>query len=178
MAAISAEQLPAFPAGKTSRLTLPQGASRRAVLTDVPFLRQLYWSFRAEEMQPVPWLQEMKQAFVDRQFNLQHHHYVTTFRHADFLILQDGAEPIGRLYIDTSPEHWHIIDIGFLAEWRNRGRGLGMLKEIQCQAQACASGILLHVERRNTRAQALYSRLHFHEVDGSDTHIRMQWPAA
>lgn len=176
MVSIEAEALPAFPAGKNSRLGFPRGAFRSATLADIPFLRQLYWSFRMEEMEPVPWLQEMRRAFIDGQFNLQHRHYVSVFSNADFLILQDKGKAIGRLYVDTSAERWHIIDIGFLPQYRDRGRGLAVLKAIQRQAQSCsASSVFLHVERRNIRAQALYHRLHFHEVDATDTHIGMQW---
>ena len=179
MTSIAVEQLPAFPPGKNSRLSLSRGASRSATLMDIPFLRRLYWSFRMEEMEPVPWLLEMKRAFIDGQFSLQHRHYVAAFSNADFLILQHKSEPIGRLYVDSSAERWHIVDIGFLPEWRNRGRGLATLEAIQRQAQACAaSSIFLHVERHNIRAQALYRRLHFHEVEASDTHIGMQWSTA
>ena len=179
MASIEAEALPAFPAGENSRLAFPRGASRRATLTDIPFLRRLYWLFRMEEMEPVPWLQEMKRAFIDGQFNLQHRHYVSVFSNADFLILQDKGKPIGRLYVDSTAPRWHIIDIGFLPQWRNGGRGLALLEAIQRQAQTlAASGIFLHVERRNIRAQALYRRLQFQEVEASDTHIGMQWSTA
>lgn len=179
MVSIAAEELPAFPAGENSRLGFARGASRSARLADIPFLRQLYWSFRMEEMEPVPWLQEMKRAFIDGQFNLQHRHYVSVFSNAEFLILQDKGKAIGRLYVDTSVERWHIIDIGFLPEWRNGGRGLAMLKAVQRQAQASgASGVFLHVERRNVRAQGLYRRLQFQEVDATDTHIGMEWSTA
>jgi ribosomal protein S18 acetylase RimI-like enzyme len=179
MVAIAAEQLPAFPVGKNVRLAFSRGASRGATLADIPFLRQLYWSFRMEEMEPVPWLHEMKRAFIDGQFNLQHRHYVSVFSNADFLILQDKGEPIGRLYVDCAAERWHIIDIGFLPQWRNRGRGLALLKAIQRQAKSSgASDLYLHVERRNTRAQALYHRLQFREANATDTHIGMQWSPA
>ena len=54
-----------------------------------------------------------------------------------------------------------------------------LLKDIQRQAQSSgASGVYLHVERRNDRAQALYRRLEFREVDATDTHIGMEWPTA
>ncbi|RUW46369.1 GNAT family N-acetyltransferase [Mesorhizobium sp. M1A.F.Ca.ET.072.01.1.1] len=176
MAPTEAERLPAFPSGTKSRLKLPPGVSRAATLDDIHFLRRLYWSFRLEEMEPVAWPQEMKRAFIDQQFDLQHRHYVARFSSADFLILLDRTEPVGRLYVDTSRERWHVIDIGLFPQWRNRGKGMATLKTIQRQAKACsASGIMLHVERRNIRAQALYRRLHFHEAEAGDTHIQMQW---
>lgn len=176
MALIEAEKLPAFPRGENSRLIMAHGSSRGATLEDIPFLRRLYWSLRAEEMEPVPWPQEVKWAFIDQQFDLQHRHYVARFSSADFLILLDGSEPIGRLYVDSSMERWHVIDIGLLPQWRNRGKGVATLKAVQRQAKACsASGIMLHVERRNVRAQALYRRLHFREAEASDTHIQMRW---
>ncbi|WP_448112327.1 GNAT family N-acetyltransferase [Mesorhizobium amorphae] len=153
--------------------------SRAATHEDILFLRRLYWSFRMEEMEPVPWPLEVKQAFIDQQFDLQHRHYVAKFSNADFLILLEGNQPIGRLYIDSSTEKWHLIDIGFLPQWRNLGKGQVLMKAIQRQAKLhAASALMLHVERRNARAQALYRRLQFREVEtGGDTHIQMQWAA-
>lgn len=176
MVLIGAEQLPAFPSGANSRLKLPRGASRAATPEDVAFLRRLYWSFRMEEMDPVPWPPEVKRAFIDQQFDLQHRYYVARFSSADFLILLEGSEPIGRLYVDSSAEQWHLIDIGFLPQWRNLGKGEAVLKTMQRKARAhSVSGIKLHVERRNIRAQSLYRRLRFRETDAGDTHIQMQW---
>jgi ribosomal protein S18 acetylase RimI-like enzyme len=177
MALIETGQLPGFPAGRNSRLTLPRGVSRAATLDDIAFLRRLYWSFRTEEMEPVPWPLGMKRAFINQQFDLQHRNYVARFPSADFLILLEKDEPIGRLYVESSIERWHVIDIGFLPQWRNDGKGVAILTAIQRQAKARASaGIMLHVERRNLRAQAFYRRLQFQETEVSDTHIRMQWP--
>lgn len=177
MVLVGTEHLPAFPSGGKSMFG--GNASRAATLEDIAFLRRLYWSFRMEEMEPIPWPQDMKRAFIDQQFALQHCHYVSRFPNADFLVLMHEGESIGRLYVDTSIERWHIIDIGFLPQWRNRGKGAATLQAIQRNAKACsASGILLHVERRNVRAQALYHRLRFRETEAGDTHVQMRWAAS
>jgi ribosomal protein S18 acetylase RimI-like enzyme len=178
MGLLGVESLPAFPAGASSQLKLSHGAARAAAYEDIVFLRRLYWSFRMDEMEPVPWPPELKWAFIDQQFDLQHRHYVASFSSADFLILLNGSEPIGRLYVDSTVEQWHVIDIGFLPQWRNLGKGQVMLKTIQRQARARSASVMLHVERRNVRAQALYRRMHFRETEAGDTHIQMQWTAS
>lgn len=176
---LGSAQLPEFPSGANSRLKLPHGVSRVATHEDFGFLRRLYGSFRMEEMEPVPWPPEMKWAFIDQQFDLQHRHYTARFSSADFLILLQDTQQIGRLYVDSCAALWHIIDIGLMPQWRNAGKGQVILESIQHQAKVhAASGIMLHVERRNTRAQALYRRLNFREIEASETHIQMQWTAS
>lgn len=149
---------------------------RAASLDDTPFFRQLYRSFRAEELAQMPWPQEAKQAFLDQQFDLQHRYYIAAFPQTDFLVIEKDGIAIGRLYIQSGRENWHIIDIGFLPEWRGRGLGSATLKAIQDAATAKeAGGIGLHVDRNNGRAFGLYQALGFTVVDVGDTHIRMQW---
>ncbi|QND50997.1 GNAT family N-acetyltransferase [Phyllobacterium sp. 628] len=179
MTNIATGQLPQFPARPwESRLSIPTCSSRPATLDDLPFLRRLYHSFRKDELDQVPWPQEHKTAFLDQQFDLQHRYYIAAFPQTDFLIIEKDGIPIGRLYIQMAADNWHVIDIGFLPEWRNQGIGSAILTGIQEAAIARqASGIVLHVDQNNRRARDLYQAFGFKVADISDTHIRMQWLA-
>ncbi|MDK4717687.1 N-acetyltransferase [Rhizobium sp. CNPSo 4039] len=170
-------QLPEFPArAGHHRLDVPACMLRSARLDDIPFLRQLYRSFRENELALMPWSPEVKEAFLDQQFNLQHRYYIATFPQTDFLIIEKDGISIGRLYLNVRTDIWHIIDIGFLPEWRGLGLGTATLKTIQdATAASKSSGITLHVDRNNRRAYQLYQVLGFKAVDATDTHIGMEW---
>ncbi len=177
MSGAAVGQLPEFPARTDDHpFRVPACMLRPARLDDIPFLRQLYRSFRENELAQVPWSPEDKQEFLDQQFNLQHRYYIATFPQTDFLIIEKDGISIGRLYINVSTNIWHIIDIGFLPEWRGLGLGTATLKAIQDATAASKSlGITLHVDRNNRRAYELYQVLGFKAVDTTDTHIGMEW---
>ena len=169
--------LPEFPAQTDHhRLCVSACVLRPARLDDLPFLRQLYRSFRQDELAQIPWSPEDKQAFLDQQFDMQHRYYIVAFPQTDFLIVEKDGIAIGRLYIHLGHENWHIIDIGFLPEWRGLGLGSATLKAIQDAATTRKSaGIVLHVDRNNERAYDLYQALGFTVTETTDTHIGMQW---
>lgn len=153
---------------------------------DLPWLRDLYASSRAEEMAPVPWPEATKRAFLDQQFELQHRHFIGHFPHADFWLVAGVQGPIGRLYrhratAADSPVDDLIVDICFLPEWRSRGLGSLLLGAAQASAAARHCGLRLHVQVHNSRAMELYRRLGFARVDAADatgSHIEMRWTAA
>ena len=62
-------------------------------------MARLYASTRTEELAPVPWPEEIKQAFLQAQFELQHAHYRKHYRHAESLVIERAGQPIGRLYL-------------------------------------------------------------------------------
>jgi ribosomal protein S18 acetylase RimI-like enzyme len=154
-----------------------QGTSlRHACPNDIAFLLALYASFRSDELAAVPWSPEQKQAFLEQQFFAQHRHYRSVYPEADYLVVEIGDKPVGRLYLDAVKERWLIVDIGFLPEWRRQGKGTALLTAIQREATTSEACVLtLHVEQRNCRAQALYQRLGFRGINDVGSHIKMEW---
>ncbi len=143
------------------------------------FLRDLFASFRAEELALAPWSDPQKKAFCDSQFDLQDRHFHAHFPDADFLIVERHGQPIGRLYLDRGTDGFLVVDIGFLVEARGMGLGRDLLRTIHAQARrAGASKVWLHVLIHNPRAMALYERLGFRRVILDGAHWRMEWPIA
>lgn len=169
--------LPEFPARTDHhRLCVPACTLRPARLDDIPFLRELYCSFREDELARIPWSPDDKRAFLVQQFDLQHRYYIAAFTQTAFLIIEKDGASIGRLYINLSADVWHIIDIGFLPEWRGQGLGSATMKAVQDAATTGESlGIVLHVDRNNRRAYDLYRALGFTDTETTDTHIGMEW---
>jgi ribosomal protein S18 acetylase RimI-like enzyme len=186
MAAAPARLAP-FPAERPDRMTTPALLAERGFSLrwlhdgDLPWLRDLYASTRAEEMAPVPWPAPAKRQFLDQQFALQHQHYLAHYGDTDFLALERAGQPVGRYYLQrTAPDHL-IVDICLFPALRGHGAGAMLIRASQDAAAALGRGMHLHVEDHNAGARRLYERLGF-VVSGPafrGTHWPMRWaPAA
>lgn len=127
---------------------------------DLPFLASLYASTRERELEPVPWTEAEKQAFLSFQFNCQHQHYQQHYSGARFDIIERDAEPIGRLYLAPLAGELRIMDIALVPGARRRGIGTRLLQAVLERARSEGSEVTIHVERDNP-ALALYQRLGF-----------------
>lgn len=151
---------------------------RPATAADAPLLLRIYASTREEELAPVPWTTEQKEAFVAMQFAAQSAHYAEHYpgMTAD-VVLVDG-EAAGRLLVARWSAEIRIVDIALLAAFRGRGAGGELLAGLMREAAAAGRRLSIHVERAN-RALGLYERLGFRPVGETGIHLRMEWdPAA
>lgn len=143
------------------------------------FMRGLYEALRAEELASIAWPAGTREAFLDSQFALQHHHFITHFEQAEFLLLEHDGIAMGRLYVLRSATRWLIIDIGLLPAWQGRGVGGALLRQLQQDAlNADAQGLSLHVRLDNPRAHTLYLKLGFRNESVDGTHLLMHWDAS
>lgn len=162
---------------QTPALLTERGFSLRALHNrDLPWLRDLYASTRAEEMAPVPWPEIAKRSFLDQQFGLQHQHYTTHFADADYLAIeQAGHGPVGRYYLQrVAPEHL-LVDISLFPALRGSGVGSALIRQSQLDAAALGRGMRLHVQQTNPGAQRLYERLGFIVEGAEGSHRLMCW---
>lgn len=143
---------------------------------DIPFLRALYASTRAEELAPVPWPAEQKAAFLAQQFAAQRHHYYTHNTGCRFEVLEKDGEPIGRLYLEEFPRRLHIVDISLVPAWRGRQIGTGILEALQDLARRTGRALSIMVEKFNP-ARRLYGRLGFAEVADHEVYLELEWRA-
>lgn len=137
---------------------------------DRDFLFRVYASTRLEELALTDWDEGRKQTFLAQQFAAQHHHYQTHYQGAWFdLILLDG-EPIGRLYVARWREEIRIMDIALLSDYRNRGIGGELLRDLVEEAAATGRRLTIHVERYNP-ALRLYRRLGLEPVGETGVYL-------
>jgi len=109
------------------------------------------------------WPEPMQRAFVEQQHIAQHRHFRAVYPAAEWLIVERDGQPIGRLYIDSSGESLHLIDIALVPECRGAGLGGAILTDLIAQARALGKAVSLRVETRNPAAR-LYLRLGFQPV--------------
>ena len=151
---------------------------RRITEDDLSFLFGLYASTREEELAPVPWTPEQKEAFLRQQFAAQHSWWRQHYTGARFdLVLVDGV-PAGRLYVDVWEREVRIVDIALVPEYRGGGIGTMLLRRVFDEGDAAGKPVSIHVEVFNP-ARRLYERLGFVEKGKhGDVYILMERPAA
>lgn len=143
---------------------------------DLPFLARLYASTRTEELAVAPWSVEQKAAFLNMQFQAQHAHYQQHYPKADWLVTMHAGQDIGRLYIDRWPSEHCIIDIAFLPEYRGKGLGAALLRDLLDEAAGAGKAVAIHVEKFNP-AMRLYRRLGFTTEEDKGVYDLMRWTA-
>lgn len=145
---------------------------------DIPFLRRLYASTRWEELAVVTdWSDAQKLAFLDSQFGFQRHHYRTYYPEASWDVLEDNGAPAGRLYVHRDSATLRVMDIALLPDWRGRGIGTALMQWLCTEARAAGKSVTLWVEKFN-RAQTLYRRLGFREIEDGGIQWAMEWRAS
>lgn len=145
--------------------------------SDLGFLRALYASTRAAEMALTGWPQEAVDAFLAQQFAAQHDWYMREYAGARFDIVECGGVPIGRLYVSYQPRDIRIVDIALLPEYRNRGIGGGLLRQLLDEGVASGRSVSIHVEMFNP-AQRLYRRLGFEQAGVNGPYLLLVWRPA
>lgn len=149
------------------------GLSYRAMTDeDLPFVARLYASTRAGEVAATGWPPETQAAFLDQQHRAQHAHYRGAYAAGEWLIVERGADSIGRLYLFEAEDQLELIDISLLPEARGAGLGGAILADVIASADARGKGVRLYVEKFNP-ARRLYARLGFNVVEDVGAHERM-----
>jgi ribosomal protein S18 acetylase RimI-like enzyme len=141
--------------------------------SDLPFLKEVYKSTRAAEMQLVDWPQEEIERFINQQFESQHSYYLQVYHEATFEIIYVGNEPVGRLYLWESDRQIRIVDISLLPEFRNQGIGSSILNMLMGKSDFSSKVLSIHVEVYN-HALSLYQRLGFEQKDQTGVYFYME----
>ncbi len=142
---------------------------------DMPFLLRVYASTRVDELAAVPWTPEQKADFITSQFNAQHSHYQQHYPDAQYLVILLEGEPVGRIYIHRRSKEIEVMDIALLPEYRRRGIGSTLLKNVAQEADDTRRDTTLYVEQNNP-ALELYTRLGFIREDEHGIYFFMRRP--
>jgi ribosomal protein S18 acetylase RimI-like enzyme len=143
---------------------------------DREFLCAVYASTREEELAPLDWTPQVKQAFLRMQFDAQDAHYREHYQGASLDVLLVEGKPAGRLYVARWPDRHEIrlMDIALLPEFRGRGTGEDLLRQLMREAGTAGCRLTIHVERLNP-ALRLYERLGFTLAEDKGVYLFMEW---
>lgn len=137
-----------------------QVALRLADPSDESFFQAVYASTRLQEMSMVPWTAEQKLVFVQMQYRAQRQSYQNENPRAQYYVIEQGGQPVGRMIVDRSTAAIMLMDIALLPEHRNHGLGTALVCGLLDEADRLHRPVQLYVEDFNP-AMRLYLRLGF-----------------
>lgn len=144
---------------------------REATAEDGPFLLDVYASTRLEELEGFGWSDDQKRAFIKMQFDARER----TYPRVDNRIIVLNGRPVGRILVDRGEASILLRDIALLTEYRNRGLGSRLIKDLMNEATSAGKPITLHVVALSP-AVRLYERLGFRRTgDESAAYLEMKW---
>jgi ribosomal protein S18 acetylase RimI-like enzyme len=151
--------------------------ARPALAADATFLARLYASTRTDVLHlPVP--QSVRDGIIAHQQQLQADDYRARYPGADYLIVEQGGEPVGRVVIERGPDAIRVVDLAIDPSARRRGHARAVLAALQLQAAAQGCGLTLRVRQDNQSARALYAALGFEEEQRGDGFAQLRWASA
>ncbi|HEX8772059.1 MAG TPA: GNAT family N-acetyltransferase [Pyrinomonadaceae bacterium] len=142
---------------------------------DEPFLFEVYSSTRADEMAAWGWNAAQQEAFLRMQFKGQQGFYRMQYPEAEHQIILLGDRPVGRMIVIGAEDEIRLADIVVLPEFRNRGIGASLIRDLCAEAERQNVPVRLRVLKSNRDAARLYERMGFAMDGESDTHFDMAW---
>lgn len=162
----------ALASGDSMRLSL-----RTVRNQDEDFLFRLYASTRQEEISAWGWDATQQNAFLRMQFRAQRQGYAADYAGADHQVILADDEPVGRLMVHRTEKEVRLVDIAVLSEYRNRGLGAALIRDLMAECQASRKPLRLQVAKGN-RAARLYERLGFLQTGEDEIYYHMWWNLA
>lgn len=141
---------------------------------DEQFLYTVYATTRAQEMTYVPWDEAQKEAFLRMQFNAQQTHYRAENPDATHDIILLDSQPVGRLYVARDKDEIRILDVTILPEYRSRGLGTPLIRDLLEEAAREGKSLSIYVESYNP-SRNLFERLGFAKVSDDGVNCLMEW---
>ena len=152
---------------------------RHATPADREFLRTMFIDLRSGEWAVAGLDRSTLLPLLSMQFDAQERDYKASCPRAHCLVVEDDAHalPVGRLWVDRSPDGLRILDISVRPEAQGRGIGSWCLRHVLDQATAMACDVSLSVASSN-RARRLYERLGFTVTAERPPCLEMAWRPA
>ena len=156
----------------------PSGISLRPYCAeDQELLFAVYAGTRKDEVAAFGWSAPQQEVFLRMQFNAQRRGYEAAYPQADHQIICLDGQPIGRMMVQRATDHAHLVDIALLPEYRGRGIGGALLRELAAQSDTAHVPVRLQVHKTNAGARRLYERLGFIQTGEDEMYYQMERPA-
>jgi len=107
------------------------------------------------------------------QFNAQRRWYETAYGQAEHQLILVDEEPAGRILTAREGDAYRLVDIALLTEYRNRGIGTQLLRELIAKSEKDKLSVVLQVVKSNP-ALHLYERLGFVKTGEDSMYYQME----
>src|SRR5258708_5681845 len=143
---------------------------------DQELLFAIYASTRKNEVAAFGWDPAQQDVFLRMQFNAQRRGYEAAYPQADHQIICLDGRPMGRIMVHRTADHALLVDIALLPEYRDRGIGGALLRELAAESDRNHVPLRLQVHKTNPGARRLYERLGFIPCGEDERYFQMQLP--
>jgi ribosomal protein S18 acetylase RimI-like enzyme len=141
---------------------------------DEEFLLRVYSSTRSDEIAVWGWNQAQQEAFLRMQFTVQQRAYEMQYGEADHHIILFQDQQVGRILISRMDHYILLVDIAVLPQYRNKGIGTLLIKELCAEAARKDVSVRLQVLKSNGAAARLYERLGFSMTGEDSIYLQME----
>lgn len=170
--ASAAERMIAAARGLSTPLDI---SLRDSGLDDREFLYKVYAGTRADEVAMFGWPDAQVDVFLRSQFDIRERSYAMQFPDAKRSVIVYDGRDAGGLTLNRADTSMTLVDIAVLPEFRNRGIGSRLLRDLQTEAANDVKPVVLHVEKVNAAAFKLYSKHGFAVSAEDDLYYEMTW---
>lgn len=161
---------------KKSKSLNSKDVSLKPITTaDTEFVFRVYASTREEEMALTDWSDSEIEKFLRSQFLAQQNHFKFYYPKARYDIVLLHNEPVGYMYVDRGPKWILGIDVAMLPQYRNKGVGSILIRDLLSEAEQKGVPFEIQVLKHNTAALRLYERLGFSYTGEEGLHFQMTW---
>lgn len=141
---------------------------------DDAFLRRLISETVTQELGAAAWPQPMRDHLVGLQEKVRRQTIRSTYPDAESqIIVVDGVEA-GWVVVASLPGEMRLVEIMVLAEYRGKGVGSAVIREIMAVADHGGKKVRLGVNAMNPGAIRLYERLGFRRIGGDEIQHEME----
>lgn len=147
---------------------------RPATSDDAPLLLDIYGSTRAEELALTNWDETQRDAFVRMQFSAQQSHYREHYPEGEHFVILVKGGAVGRLYVAEIEKEVRILDITILPDYRSKGIGKPIIRELMAEATAIGKPLRIFIESFNPWL-SLFTQLGFEKSDENGYSYLMEW---
>ena len=153
---------------------------RDATPADREFMRTMFIDLRAAEWAVAGFDRSTLVPLLSMQFDAQAREYAAAYPRSYCRVIEDDVRggPVGRLWLDRSPDRLRILDISVRPEAHGHGIGSWCLRHVLDQAVAIPCDVSLSVAADNNRARRLYERLGFAVTAECPPCLEMAWRPA
>ena len=145
-------------------------SSRAATEDDHSFLLDLFASTRPEELAIFGADENQKRAFVSMQYSAM----TRCYPKVENTIILLGNVRIGRTIVDRKTEELRLVDISLLPDFRNRGIGAILVRQLLHEGREKLLPVRLHVFKYGD-AVRFYERLGFQLIEDDGSYLKMEW---
>ena len=120
------------------------------------------------------WDEARQEALFRSQFQSRQSNYRSQYPNARFDVIVFEDSVIGNFYVAPGNDENLVVDINMLPDFRNRGIGYALLRDLMVESECANKSVSLRVMQKNP-AVRLYQRLGFEFVEQQDVYQRMEW---